>query len=268
MAGRRTEKDSDYFRVVDDAINSYTWAAVVKLQERGIIDDVLGPVGQGKEAKLVLARRRDGTHAALKIFYPVPVKFVKSRYGYVLGDPRFRGLKVRNYLHLVQVWCRKEFGNLSRAFRAGARVPEPYGFYRNVLAMRFVGSGTTPAPLLADVGLEGLDDPDSVLYEIVKSVERVYILGGLVHGDLSPFNVLYDGESPWIIDWGSAVRRGHPRELDYLRRDVERILEFFGSSIEPQRLLKRLVERGSWRGPIDVDEEGWLLIGGRRIVDD
>ena len=267
MGRFRTEKDSDYFKVVDDAINAYTWAAVVKLQEKRIIDDVLGPVGQGKEAKLVLARRSDGTYAVLKIFYPVPVRFVKSRYSYLLGDPRFRGLKISDQLHLVETWCRKEFGNLSRAYSAGVRVPRPYGFYRNVLVMQFIGIDRNPAPLLIDVGLENLEDPDYVFYEVLKSLEKTYVLAGLVHGDLSPFNILYDGEDPWIIDWGSAVRRGHPKELEYLRRDVERVLEFFKPSISPEELFKKLVERGSWRGGVDVDEEGWLVIGGRRILE-
>lgn len=267
MGRFRTEKDHDYFKVVDDAINAYTWAAVVKLQERGVVGDVLGPVGQGKEAKLVLAKDREGRYIALKIFYPVPVRFVKSRHGYILGDPRFRGVKISDQLHLVELWCRKEFGNLARAYEAGVRVPRPRGFLRNVLVMDFIGEGNTPAPLLHEVGLEGLDDPEAVFLEVVKNLEKTYIAAGLVHGDLSPFNILYDGEAPWIIDWGSAVRRGHPRELELLRRDVERVLEFFGNPVDPSHLFKRLVERGSAKGKIEVDEEGWLLVGGRRILE-
>jgi len=149
----RTERDSDYFKVLDDAINAYTWAAVVKLQERKVVEEVLGPVGQGKEAKLVLARRGDGTYAVLKIFYPVPVRFVKSRYSYLLGDPRFRGLKISDQLHLVETWCRKEFGNLSRAYSAGVArealrlLPQRA---RNAVHRRRQKS----RPLLAEVGLK------------------------------------------------------------------------------------------------------------------
>ncbi|MGC9051537.1 serine protein kinase RIO [Pyrobaculum sp.] len=264
----RSEKDSDYYKVVDDAINSYTWAAVVKLQERGVVEEVLGPVGQGKEAKIVLARRRDGGYAVLKIFYPVPVRFTKSRYGYLLGDPRFRNVKISDQLHLVELWCRKEFGNLARAYEAGVRVPRPYGFYRNVLAMEFIGVGRDPAPTLADVGLENVEDPEALFHEVLKNLEKIYVVAGLVHGDLSPFNILYDGERPWIIDWGSAVRRGHPKEYEYLRRDVERILEFFHTPLDPHGLFRKLVERGSWRGSVEVDEEGWVVVGGKRILDE
>ncbi|ABP51401.1 MULTISPECIES: serine protein kinase RIO [Pyrobaculum] len=268
MGRFRSEKDSDYYKVLDDAINSYTWAAVVKLQERKVIDEVLGPIGQGKEAKIVLAKRHDGSYAVLKIFYPVPVRFTKSRYGYIFGDPRFRNLKISDQLHLVEVWCRKEYGNLSRAYEAGVQVPRPYGFYRNVMVMQFIGVGNMPAPRLEEVGLNNLDDPQAVFYEILKNLEKTYIAAGLVHGDLSPFNVLYDGEKPWIIDWGSAVRRGHPKEHEYLRRDVERVLRFFKNPLDPHYLFKRLVERGAYRGPLDVDQEGWLLVGGKRLLDD
>ncbi|WP_333638991.1 serine protein kinase RIO [Pyrobaculum aerophilum] len=266
MGRVRSEKDSDYYKVVDDAINSYAWAAVVKLQERRVITDVLGPIGQGKEAKIILARGADGRYAVLKIFYPVPVRF-KRRSPYILGDPRFRNLKISDQLHLVEVWCRKEFGNLSRAYEAGVRVPRPLGFYRNVLAMEFVGVDRNPAPLLAEVGLENIEDPYGLFYDVLKNLEKTYVLAGLVHGDLSPFNILYDGQNPWIIDWGSAVRRGHPKEFEYLRRDVERVLEFFGYPLDAEALFKKLVERGAWRGRVEVDEEGWLLIGGKRIID-
>lgn len=264
--GRRSEKDSDYYKVVDDAINAYTWAAIVKLQERKVIDEVLGPVGQGKEAKIILAKKGGG-YVALKVFYPVPVRFVKTRHSYIVGDPRFKGLKISDQLHLVEVWCRKEFGNLSRAYEHGVRVPKPHGFYRNVLVMDFIGVDREPAPRLIDVGLEGLDDAESVFYELVKNLEKTYVAAGLVHGDFSPFNVLYDGEAPWIIDWGSAVRRGHPKELELLRRDVERLLEFFKYPISTDALFRKLVERAAWRGRVEIDGDGWLLVGGRRIID-
>jgi RIO kinase 1 len=45
------------------------------------------------------------------------------------------------------------------------------------------------------------------------------------------------------------------------------VLEYFGNPVSPQELFKKLVERGAWRGQIDVDEEGWLLIGGRRLLE-
>ncbi|MFN7105224.1 MAG: serine protein kinase RIO [Pyrobaculum sp.] len=265
MGRFRTEKDHDYFKVVDDAINSYTWAAVVKLQERKVVDEVLGPVGQGKEAKLVLAKRGGG-YAVLKIFFPVAVRFVKSRRNYLLGDPRFRGMKVGDQLHLVETWCRKEFGNLARAYAAGVQVPRPFGFYRNVLAMEFIGSGTSPAPRLIDVGLENLDDVEQVFLEVVKNLEKTYIVAGLVHGDFSPFNILHDGEKPWVIDWGSAVRRGHPKELEYLRRDIENIFRFFRNPVDPVEFFRRLVERAGGRD-VEIDREGWVVVGGKRILD-
>lgn len=146
-------------------------------------------------------------------------------------------------------------------------MPKPHGFYRNVLVIDFIGVDREPAPRLIDVGLDNLEDVDKIYYEVVKNLEKTYIAAGLVHGDFSPFNILYNDGDIWIIDWGSAVRRGHPKELDFLRRDVERILEFFNYPMSTEALFKKLVERGKWRGSLEIDEEGWLLIEGRRIID-
>ncbi len=263
MGRFKTERDHDYYKTVDDAINAYTWAAIVKIQERRVIDEVLGPIGQGKEAKIVLAKRQN-VYVVLKIFYPTSNRFAR-RHSYILGDPRFRRLKISDQLHLVETWCRKEFGNLARAHAAGVKTPKPFDFYRNVLVMEFIGVGTTPAPRLIDVGLENLGE--QTFYQVLRDLEKTYIVAGLVHSDLSPFNVLYDGESTWIIDWGSAVRRGHPKELEYLKRDVEKIVQFFKKPIDPTQLFQKIVERGRERH-IEVDDEGWVLVRGRRITED
>ncbi|MFP3266157.1 MAG: hypothetical protein RXQ56_01625 [Thermoproteus sp.] len=52
----RTEKDHEYFETLDEVFNAYTWRALLSLMNRGVVDRVLGPLAQGKEARVVLAR--------------------------------------------------------------------------------------------------------------------------------------------------------------------------------------------------------------------
>ncbi|CCC81371.1 serine protein kinase RIO [Thermoproteus tenax] len=262
----RTEKDHEYFESLDEVFNAYTWRALFALMNRGVVDEVLGSIAQGKEAKVVLARNKKGEEIVLKIYYTTTSTFIKSRYKYILGDPRFKNKKIKkDIIDIVETWCRKEFGNLSAAFKAGVKVPRPIAAEKNILAMEFVGEGGVPAPALYEVGVSGLDDPDEVFWEILRNIERAYIIGKLVHADLSEFNVLYVGGDIRIIDWGSAVKREHPLALEYLARDLGNVFRFFGVRIDGTKAAKVLAERA--RGEYYEDEEGWLIIGGKRLYE-
>ncbi len=154
-------KDIDQLKTVDDVFNQYTINALRELMNRHVVEEVYGPVAQGKEAKVIWAKAPDGTDIALKIFYTSTAQFIRGRYKYLLGDPRFTGAKITNTRKLIEYWCRKEFSNLSDAYNAGVRVPKPITFNRNILVMEFISYGGlsgVPAPLIKDAPPE---DPES-----------------------------------------------------------------------------------------------------------
>ncbi len=131
----------------------------------------------------------------------------------------------------MEIWCRKEFGNLILAQEAGASVPTPYMFNGNILAMEFIGSPTgVAAPKLKDVVL---DDPKKTLKNILNQIKLMY-RAGLVHADLSEFNVLMQGEKqkPVIIDIGQGVIIRHPRAREFIIRDVHNICRYFNSKYQ------------------------------------
>ncbi|MFW5929135.1 MAG: RIO1 family regulatory kinase/ATPase, partial [Halobacteriota archaeon] len=136
--------------------------------------------------------------------------------------PRFEGIG-GSKLDVVVAWVRKEASNLSRALDAGVRVPRPLGHERNVLAMEFVGTAERPAPRLHDVPL---DNPGTAYEVLATYVERLYD-AGLVHGDLSEYNVLVDGSDLVVIDLGQAVTLGHPNADELLRQDLRNLVRFF-----------------------------------------
>jgi RIO kinase 1 len=142
---------------------------------------------------------------------------------YLEGDPRFEGLE-NNKKATVLAWTRKEFANLERARKAGVRVPTPIAVQRNVLVMELVGQADERrAPRLAEVTIE---NPQQA-YEVVREYMRRLHAAGLVHGDLSEYNmIVHEGELV-IIDMGQAVTVHHPNSGEFLTRDCENVAAFF-----------------------------------------
>lgn len=263
----RTEKDHEYYETMDDVFNAYTWRSLMSLMNKGIIAELLGPVAQGKEARIILARDKNGVYVVLKIYYTTTSTFIKSRYKYILGDPRFKNKRIKkDIIDIVEAWCRKEYGNLSAAYKAGVKTPRPIALGDSVIVMEFIGEGAVPAPTLSEVGLEGLDDPDEIFWEILKNVERSYVVAKLVHADLSEFNILYHRDDIRIIDWGSAVKREHPLAREFLARDLNNIFKFFEVELDGARVAELIAERAS--KPYEEDEEGWLVVDGKRLYEE
>ncbi|ADN51641.1 serine protein kinase RIO [Vulcanisaeta distributa] len=266
-------KDVDQLKTVDDVFNQYTIDALRELMNRRVVDEVYGPVAQGKEAKVIWAKAPDGTDIALKIFYTSTAQFIRGRYKYLLGDPRFTGVKITNTRKLIEYWCRKEFSNLGDAYNAGVRVPKPITFNRNILVMEFIsyrGVSGVPAPLIKDAPPE---DPESAYLTIIKYIEKAFILGRIIHADLSEFNIVNTGDELVIIDWGSAVKTNHPNAVEFLLRDIENINRYFNKelhvkTLDGKALLNALLRRYEYRGDVKSDEDGWLLINDKRIIDD
>jgi len=141
---------------------------------------------------------------------------------YLEGDPRFEGLG-GDKKGVVIAWTGKEFSNLRRARAAGVRVPEPIAVERNVLVMEYIGEEGDPAPRLSEVTVEN----PRTAFEVVREYVRRFYDAGLVHGDLSEYNlVVYEGELA-VIDVGQAVTIHHPNADDFLRRDCQNVANFF-----------------------------------------
>jgi RIO kinase 1 len=137
-----------------------------------------------------------------------------------------------------------ELEMLTSAWRGGTRVPEPGRRIENMFSMEFVGSGAEPAPRLNDVEP---DDPKQLLGAVLTEVRRLAD-SGVVHTDLSPFNVLYHHREPWIIDLGQAVRVDRLGMPPWVR--LEKAREALGRAL---RTFDRYFRRSGLR--VAVDEE-------------
>ena len=265
--GKKRKKDYKLMKVERYVFDDLTLQTLYKLAQRRIIAGIGGPISTGKESIVFHAiggsaagsgemrevgvgeevREERQREVAVKI-YKVSTSNFKAMLEYILGDPRFENVK-KDRRSVVFTWARKEFKNLKRAFRAGVSVPAPIAYEKNVLVMDFIGREGIPAPRLRDVPEEILRPHAQHIFErILANVKVLYEKAGLVHADLSEFNILLDfkmegGEEeresegitasalssarPVLIDMGQAVLTSHPKAMDFLQRDLRNIVAFF-----------------------------------------
>ncbi|UPV75449.1 serine protein kinase RIO [Halorussus limi] len=219
---RERLKNTEQFKVEQSVFDDATLAALYKLVQDGYVQAFGGPISSGKEANVYTALgSEERGEVAVKV-YRINASDFRDMREYLVGDPRFEELG-GNKKRVVLAWTRKEFANLKRARKAGVRVPEPIAVQRNVLVMEFLGSDGERAPTLDDAHLE---NPETT-FEVVREYMRRLYDAGLVHGDLSEYNIIvHDGELV-IIDLGQAVTIHHPNSDDFLTRDCANVASFF-----------------------------------------
>ncbi len=214
-----------------------TIMAIYNLMSRGYIDMIDFPISTGKEANVFRAENRKGDMVAVKIYRVATSNFRKMRM-YIEGDPRFKGL-THDHRRLVYRWAMKEFSNLERMMGSGVRVPVPIAQKDNVLVMEYIGSEEMPAPLMKDADFDVRKGFDFT----VDAMGRMYRDAKLVHGDISEYNILVDGDEFVIIDVSQAVHLKHPASGELLERDVRNIARYFrkkGLDTDEKEIMKRV----------------------------
>ncbi len=237
MARRRSRRKmpdrSDYMlkeqKKVEATLDPTTMKHLSKFFNKGIIDKLEHVIAVGKESDVYMAS--SGTSEIIKGDYVI-VKFFRietstffNMADYIIGDPRFTKMEGRSKSAIIDIWCRKEFGNLEIAERAGVKVPKPYMFNRSILAMEFIGDEGEPAPQLRNYRMD-IDEAERMRSTVMDYVKKMY-LSGLVHGDLSEYNILVKDSVPYLIDFGQGVVTRHPHAPAFLRRDINNVAAYF-----------------------------------------
>lgn len=212
-------------KTYEEVFDKSTLKTLYKLMSDGIIYILDFPISTGKEAKVFKGEQKDGTDVAVKIMRVNTAVFGKYR-KYIQGDHRFKD--VGNGRDLVFSWTKKEFSNLKEMKDNDIRAPDPIAFSKNVLVMEYLEDEGNPAPELKDVRFS--PDNMKIIYEdIVSSYERLYNRAGLVHGDLSEYNILFSNGYPYLIDVSQAVPLNHPFADELFDRDLGNIARYFGN---------------------------------------
>ncbi|MCC2639489.1 MAG: kinase [Moraxellaceae bacterium] len=205
------------------------------LLEDGLIDEVIGQLKSGKEATVYLVRSKGVTRCA-KVYKDAHHRSFKQATAYregrkVKSSRAARAMEKGSRFgkqELEEAWQNAEVSALYRLAAAGVRVPTPYGCFDGVLLMEMVDDGNGhPAPRLGEVDFTPEEARDCHL-RLVREVVRM-LCAGLVHGDLSEFNILMDPQGPVIIDLPQAVdAAGNNHAQSMLQRDVDNLRHYFG----------------------------------------
>ncbi len=209
--------------VMEEVFDRSTLMTIYDFLNKRMIDEIHGVVKAGKEARIYWGKDPDGKELAIKIYLTTSADFKKGMLPYIEGDPRFAHVR-RDTRSLVYAWAQKEFKNLQRAYGVGVKVPQPIAVEKNVLIMEFIGKNGVSAPLMREARLR---DPKRVYRQLLTYLKRLYRKGGLVHADLSEYNIMIRRGKPVIFDVSQAVPVEHPMADQFLKRDLENLYRYF-----------------------------------------
>ena len=207
------------------------------LLEDGLISDVVRQLMSGKEAMVFVVRRGDGeSTCCAKVYKEANKRAFRQAVDYTENRKTKNSRQARAMAKGTRfgrqaqeaAWQSAEVQALYRLAAAGVRVPEPYGFHEGVLLMELVTDAEgNAAPRLNDVEFSAADAV-TTHRALIAEVVRM-LCAGLIHGDLSEFNILIAADGPVIIDLPQAVdAAGNNHAEAMLERDVGNLRNYFG----------------------------------------
>ena len=246
----------------------------------GLITDVLAQIKGGKEASVYLCQANPDTGAELlaaKVYRPRQFRNLRNDKVYrqgrevllasggtlkkndhremrAIGKKSAFGLQLRH-----SSWLLYEYQTLETLFNAGAAVPKPWSAAGNAILMDYIGDRDQPAPTMNHVRLDAAEARR--LYGVVRDNMELMLEHDMVHGDLSPYNLLYWQGEVTLIDFPQVINLFVNKQAHaILARDIGRICEYFaqqGVICDHQTLMGELWQRytGTNRTLLELPEE-------------
>lgn len=214
------KKSKEEWKVYGNVFDEFTNRVLFKMEGQGLFTGLKSAYMMGKEANIFLADTKEGGQVIVKIYRLENCNFNKM-YSYLSQDERYANLKGQRR-QIIFSWVQREYRNLMKA-REVIRVPTPIAFKDNVLVMELIGEKDQPAPQLKDVRPQ---KPKEFHDKIIRDMEALRS-AGLVHGDLSAFNILNFDEEPIFIDFSQATTTTSQQSEALYKRDLGNIERFF-----------------------------------------
>ena len=222
--------------------------ALLPLVEDGIVDEVISQLMSGKEATVYVVRRGAEICCA-KVYKEAHKRSFKKAAQYQEGRKERNTRRARAMAkgsrfgreQLEETWQNAEVDALFKLAKAGVRVPEPYGCFDGVLLMELITDGDGGvAPRLSEITMsaeQAREDHELMMHYVMRM-----LCVGLIHGDLSEFNVLVDDYGPVIIDLPQAVdAAANNNARTMLERDVRNMNLYYGQ-YAPELLATRYAQ--------------------------
>ncbi|MDP6600637.1 MAG: serine protein kinase RIO [Candidatus Woesearchaeota archaeon] len=240
MPKARKEKfkeGKEKFKTKHGVFDDFTNRTIFKLITEGHFKGLESPINIGKESNVFSAITGRGSRVIVKIYRLETCDF-NLMYDYIKDDPRYMKLK-RKRRRIIFAWVQREYRNLMNAREAQVSVPIPITFANNVLVLESIGKNRLIAPMLKD----SIPKNKKLFFDkIMDNIRKLY-KSGLVHADLSAFNILNFNETPIFIDMSQATLQRHPRAEEFLERDVKNICNFFnkkGLKVSEESAMKKI----------------------------
>jgi RIO kinase 1 len=224
------------WKVYGNVFSEHSRKLLFKMSSQGYFEELEAAVSVGKEANVFTATTKDNKRIIAKIYRLENCNFNKM-YDYLTADPRYLST-ARNQRRIIFTWTQREFRNLMLA-REVIKVPKPIAFKDNILLMEFIGN-TDPAPELKG---HPPKDPEKFFKKVIENMHKLY-QKGLIHGDLSPFNILNHNEEPVFIDFSQGTMIDATDADELLKRDIKNIAIYFRKiskiKIDEEEIYKKI----------------------------
>jgi RIO kinase 2 len=194
----------------------YDCLAINALVRAGIIEAFGKSLGVGKEADVFDALNPKGERIAVKFHRLGRISFRQT-----LRKRTYTTEPTARWLYQSRLAAEREFQALTLLFPQKVAVPEPLSQSRHVVAMGMIEGAELS-------NWKRLARPGRILKEILRNLRKAYLKAGVIHADLSEYNVILKPDKRvLIIDWPQFVTKEHPNAEDLLKRDVQNILQYF-----------------------------------------
>lgn len=223
------------FVTLKGVFDEFTNRTLFELQKKGEFDELVSPLSVGKESNVFIASKGD-EKVIVKIYRMQNCDF-KRMYDYIRKDRRYEFLK-RHRRQIIIAWAQREYKNLLRATKGKVRSPIALGWRNHIIVEEFIGDEEA-APPLKDAYPE---NSNNFFEDVIEQMRKMYG-EGLIHGDLSSFNILNFNGKPVIIDFSQGTLVKTPNSEELLERDVRNVLNFFkklGVKADKEEVFKRI----------------------------
>ena len=206
--------------------------AINALVKKGVLEALGDKIGVGKESDIYEALTPEGERVALKLHRVGRRSFRRT----VILRPYVLERETKDWLSESKLSAQREYRALEELSKLTDYVPKPIGYNRHAVVTSFIDGVE-----LYRVG--SLSDPEDVLSKIISVVDTAFNEVGIVHGDLSEYNIIieYPEEKPSLIDWPQYFYRDHPAAIKMLERDVYYVVRYFNKKYRTKIDWKHVV---------------------------